>query len=161
MLGLRPLGPLSFRLARPFLGTGVIAALWVSLRTPPESPPVFAFIGAATVLGVVMFFLPLYDVHRRMLRERGTALASVRGELFRLVGMRGGPGPDTSEERLTEVMNLLRRLMDMSTLDVAERRIAALPTWPFGTRILRRLAALTLTIITVLVSRFIATQFGL
>ncbi|MEE9600378.1 MAG: hypothetical protein V3W22_01570 [Thermoplasmata archaeon] len=44
---------------------------------------------------------------------------------------------------------------------MAERKLSSIPTWPLDTRILRRLAAIALTVITILVSRSVATQFGL
>ena len=158
VLGLRPLGSLSFALAWPYLATLGIAALWISLGVPG---PGLLFVVALLIVGVVMFFLPLYEVHRRMVRERERAHASVRDHLWERVEkvetlVRKGGDPT-----LLDVMNRLARLEEASSLDRAERRIDEIHDWPFDTRIVGRLAALTLTVVAVLVTRYAATLFGI
>ncbi len=157
-LGLRPLGSLSFSLAWPYLAAVGIAALWVSLGVPG---PGILFIAALVVVGVVMFFVPLYAVHRRMVRERERAHASVQDRLWERAEKVDTPEREGRDPTLLDIMNRLARLEEASSLDRAERRIEEIYDWPFDARIAGRFAALTLTVVAVLVTRFIATQFGL
>jgi hypothetical protein len=163
MLGLRPLGALSLFLARPFLLVTAVVALWISVNWPLLSnAETIAFVTALAVVGVGMFFLPLNRVHGAMLRERERTLASVQGQLRQLMGDPGIPGDGHSETTLSDVMEGLRELKQLQTLEVTERRLRKAPVWPFDTRALRRLATTTLAIVTVLASRFIAIRlFGL
>lgn len=163
MLGLRPLGSLSLSLARPFLAVTAVVALWISSNWPLLSNlETIGFVTALAVVGVVMFFLPLNRVHQAMVRERGSALASVRGQLLQFANEADDPGPKTSEATLSDVLNQLGELRQLYTLGMAEQRLSKAATWPFDIRVLRRLATIALAVITVLVSRFIAIRlFGL
>ncbi len=161
VLGLRPLGSLSFALAWPYLATLGIAALWISLGVGPG----FLFIVALLIVGVVMFFLPLYEVHRRMVRERERARASVRDHLWERPEKVDTIEGEVGDPTLLDVMNRLARLEEAGRaerrLDRAERRIDEIHAWPFDTRIVGRLAALTLTVVAVLLTRYVATLFGI
>ncbi len=164
-LGLRPLGSLSFALAWPYLAAIGIAALWISLGVPG---PGLLFIVALLIVGVVMFFLPLYAVHRRMVRERERARASVRDHLWERAEKVDTPEREGRDPTLLDIMNRLTRLEEASILDReerridrAERRMEKIYDWPFDTRIVGRLAALTLTVVAVLLTRYAATLFGI
>ncbi len=159
VLGLRPFGSLSFALAWPYLAAVGIAALWVSLGVP--GGPGLLFIVALLIVGVVMFFLPLYEVHRRMVRERERTLASVRDHLWGRGEKVDTPEREGSDPTLLDVMNRLASLEEASSLERAERRIDEIYAWPFDTRIVGRLAALTLTVVAVLLTRYAATLFGI
>ena len=159
VLGLRPLGSLSFALAWPYLATLGIAALWISLGVP--GPGVLLFIVAFVIVGVVMFFLPLYEVHRRMVRERERAHASVRDQLWERAEKVDTPQREGGDPTLLDVMNRLLNQEEASSLDREERRIEEIYDWPFDTRIVGRLAALTLSVVTVLLIRYAAAVFGI
>ncbi len=162
VLGLRPLGSLSFALAWPYLATLGIAALWISLGVPG---PGILFIVALVIVGVVMFFLPLYAVHRRMVRERERAHASVREHLWERAEKVDALEREGSDPTLLDLMNRLARrlarLAEASSLDREARRIDEIYDWPFDTRIVGRLAVLTLTVVAVLLTRYAATLFGI
>ncbi len=157
VLGLRPLGSLSFALAWPYLATLGIAALWGSLGVGPG----ILFVVALLIVGVVMFFLPLYEVHRRMVRERERAHASVRDHLWERAEKVDTLELEGGDPTLFDVMNRLVSLEEAASLERAERRIDEIHDWPFDTRIVGRLAALTLTIVAVLLTRYAATLFGI
>ncbi|MCJ2531870.1 MAG: hypothetical protein LN413_06170 [Candidatus Thermoplasmatota archaeon] len=158
-LGLRPLGSLSFSLAWPYLAAGGIAALWVSLGVP--GPGILLLIAALLIVGVVMFFVPLYAVHRRMVRERERAHASVQDRLWERAEKADTPEREGGDPTLLDIMNRLARLEEASRLDRAERRINEIYDWPFDARIAGRFAALTLTVVAVLLTRYAATLFGI
>ena len=157
VLGLRPLGSLSFALAWPYLATLGIVALWISLGVGPD----ILFVVALLIVGVVLFFLPLYEVHRRMVRERKKAHALVRDQLWERTEKVDTLEREGGDPTLFDVMNRLVSLEEAASLERAERRIDEIHDWPFDTRIVGRLAALTLTVVAVLLTRYAATLFGI
>ena len=157
-LGLRPLGALSFALAWPYLVAIGIASLWVSFVA--TASPLLFLIVALVVVGVVMFIFPLYSVHRRMVRERELAHASLRRQLVERETEVETARP-VDEPTLLDVMSRLARLEKAASLDREERRIHEIYDWPFDTRIVGRLLALILTVVAVLLTRYAATLFGI
>ena len=157
-LGLHPLGTLSFALAWPYLAAVGIAALWVSF-VATESPLLFLIV-ALVVVGVVMFIFPLYAVHRRMVRERELAHASLRRQ-FAERETEVATAQPVGEPTLVDVMRRLTRMEEAVRLDREERRIHEIYDWPFDTRIVGRLAVLALTVVAVLLTRYAATLFGI
>lgn len=160
VLGLRPLGSLMFGVTWANLAAAGLAALWISLGIVP-TPSLSFFIVALVVLGVVMFFLPLYAVHRKMVRAQRQARSSVQRRLEewakgRPTHVQGADGPG-----LLDVMNSLERLTEAVVLDREERRVDEIYRWPFDTRIVGRLAALSLSAVALVISRLFASQFGI
>ncbi|MEE9600273.1 MAG: hypothetical protein V3W22_01030 [Thermoplasmata archaeon] len=159
MLGLLPLGSLSLSLARPFLAVGAIVAVIISLGTPPPNPQTIGLVSSLIVLGVVMFFLPLNGVHRVMLVEQQKARVSVQDQSLRF--MERPQAPQSGTPKGTPTMeSLLARLTDASTLDITERKVAAISIWPFDTRILRRFGALVASVATGVSGSFVISQLG-
>ncbi len=162
MLGLGPLGSLSLALARPFLGVTAVAALWVSVNPNIRfQTTALGLVAALAVIGVVMFFLPLYASHVTMVRERERVRASVHSQAVEWAIRADVPEREASEATPADMMTLLARLNKALFLDRAERRINEIYDWPFDTRIIGRLAALMLTIVAVLLTRYAATLFGI
>ncbi len=169
MLGLGPLGSLSLALALPFLGVTAMGALVISV-TPSlllQTFPV-GLVAVLAVIGVVMFFFPLYAVHVLMGRERERVRASVHRQAVEWVRKADAPEREASDATPSDMMPLLARLNEVlarlneaSFLERAEGEIAKVHDWPFDTRIIGRLAAFALTIVVVLFARYIATLFGL
>ena len=161
MMGLRPLGLLSLSLALAhFVGLGLLTVA-ISLE-PGASPPEAAILPVVLILlGILLFFLPLYRVHGMMVRERQRAQALARSQYTRLAQGQDNPGSDGSDTMMAEVRNILADLRDAFRLDMEDRRIAAIPTWPFDTRILGRLAVIVLSVMAILLARIITVRFGL
>ncbi len=168
MLGLGPLGSLSLALARPFLGVAAVGALVISV-TPSllfQTFPI-GLVVVLAVVGVVMFFFPLYGAHAVMVRERERARASVHRQAVEWVRRADATEREASEATTSDMVTLLARLTEASFLDraerridLAERRIEEIYDWPFDTRIIARLAALTLAIVLALLTRYAARLFG-
>ncbi len=147
MLGVRPIGSLSLSLAFAyFLGLGSFLLLF-SFNAPIFSTIVF---GTGLVLvGLVMFFLPLYSLHKRMLAHKQQELAVARSKLVRLLTESNNTGSETPRTSLEDLKSLFR-------IDMARKEISSLPTWPFDTSILRRLIAIVLSLAVILLARLIA-----
>jgi hypothetical protein len=163
VLGLRPLGSLSLSLARPYFLLMMIAALWISFTTPDvrEPPQIFVITAGLLVLGIVVFFLPLYGVHEILLRERRARRDSVQDRLVRFVAGHQDSDAKIAKEDLQALSRQVAETRDALALHIAERKIDELPTWPFDTRALSRLATSALTVTAILASRVVLTYLGL
>ncbi len=99
--------------------------------------------------------------HRRMVRERERAHASVRDRLWERAEKVDTAEWEGGDPTLLDIMNRLAGLEEASSLERAERRIDEIHDWPFDTRIVGRFAALTLTVVAVLLTRYAATLVGI
>lgn len=73
---------------------------------------------------------------------------------IRLLEPSDNPSSDASEASLSRIEKLL-------ALEVNERKVAAIQTWPFDTKVLGRLVAIILSVIAILLSQIIAIGLGL
>ncbi len=160
LLGLRPMGTLSLSLARSFFGALILFTL-IHILNPWFKT--FAFtvtIIAATLLGVLMFFLPLFGIHRQMVQVKQQERASFRSQLAKLVGPREDPGNSLKPERdtLRDIRRILDDLKKLQAFSVLESRAAAMPTWPLDLTILERLLAVFLAVVAGILVRIITIK---
>src|SRR3989475_4022768 len=144
MLGLRPLGSLSLGATFYYFGALAIIIAEVTLSPDPVRPAYLAFLVVLILFGAGLLFLPLLSIHRLMVAEKrraGETASSRAGDGYAPLTA----GNPTSEPSLHEVRDLLLRTHGMLLHREEERRIQTLPTWPFETRALTRIAAITLT----------------
>jgi hypothetical protein len=144
MLGLRPLGALSLSFAFVyFLGIG-LGGLATFLTPDPQfrSLQSLLVLLSLIVLGVVMFFLPLRSLHRRMVECCRQNELVLHREYARLVANRTGSDATALEE-----------VRDLLAARLAERKVAATATWPLDVQILGRLAALVLSVTALMLAR--------
>ncbi len=144
-LGLRPFGSLSLSIAGVyFLGMSLVFFSFLNV------PGLLAGLLIVLIaLGVVLFFLPLDTMHRRLREEKARAHASLTHHFRRveqILAPPGGSAPATADD--------VHRLM---ALDLAERRAAAISEWPFDMRTLSWLGAIVLSVIAAVVTRYTIT----
>ena len=158
MLGLRPLGSLSLGATFYFFGALVIIIAEVTLSPDPVRPAYLAFLIVLVLFGAGLMFLPLVSIHRLMVAEKRRAIddAGTRAGGVYAPLMAGNP---TSEPSLHEVRDLLLRTHGILVHREEERRIQALPTWPFETRAMTRIAAITLTGVVAVLGRATVDYF--
>jgi len=141
LLGLRPIGSLALYLAGAYfaaLSLGVLNTL--AFPTPLSG---YIALGVMTLLGFVFFFLPLIRLHRRMLLQKKlerSKIAEKMAGIFR---------EDNESNEQTEMTRMFR-------LDMMERKISSIASWPFDIQIIGRLLVLVLSVTTVLIARVIA-----
>src|SRR5213594_4006986 len=158
MLGLRPLGSLSLGATFYFFGALAIIIGEVTLSPDPVRPAYLAFLIVLVLFGAGLLFLPLVSIHRLMVAEkrRASVTASSRaGDVYAPLTARS----PTSEPSLHEVRDLLLRTHGILLHREEERRIQTLPTWPFETRAMTRIAAITLTGVVAVVGRAAVDYF--
>jgi hypothetical protein len=148
-LGLKPVGSLALSLATVYFG--FIALFLLALLTSPSTPKVGDLVGVGgflfglIVLGVLLFFLPLTKLHRRMVAEQRTARAVLNPQMRMLFQESPGRGHD-------DVGHVLR-------VDLMDRKVAAIAGWPYDVGILGRLSVIAVSVTAILISRLLALVF--
>jgi hypothetical protein len=153
MLGVRPIGVLSLTLALAYLtplGLFTLGIILVGAALSAATP----LVSGLASLGVVLFFLPLNSTHQQMLQAKQRAQTELRTQFSELWRGSSNPGGEASSGALSRVERLLM-------LEIAKREAAALPTWPFDTRILGRLAAIILSLIAIVLARVVSVALNL
>ena len=154
-LGTRQLGSLALSMASIyFLYLGL-----AFLLVPIGLRDAVAQIGLLVILfglGVVMFFLPLRAVHRQMAAEKVREVAWLRDRRAMTVAVSRhqlDPGP----------ADAVAGLRDTVGIEIAERHVASIRTWPFDGSILARLGySVALPLVLTLAGRqLIASILGL
>jgi len=148
-LGLKPLGVLSLSLAFSYFG--FIGLFLLVLSASPGTPTtadvvgVGGFLSGLVLLGLVLFFLPLRGLHRRMADQKRQEIVRLRPKLSHIY-------EDGASDTALDVAHLVR-------IDMTDRKVAAMAIWPYDVGILGRLSAITLSVIAILLSRIIALIF--
>jgi hypothetical protein len=145
MLGVRPIGSIALTL---FLSYFVITGLGTLVLLFAPDPLGLVLVTGLTIVGVILFFLPLNNIHLRMQNEKHLHQAAIRRELVLLSNPNNATGPNPQKDPLSRVSELM--ILQMRRDDAAR-----IPTWPFDTTILSRFAAVIISLTIVLVSRVI------
>jgi len=147
-LGMKPLGSLSFSLAAVyFVGLGLVFFSFLSIPLLLE----FA-VGILLVGGLVLFFLPLYVIHRKMKEKKKAESEKLKHHYKQLSGSFGDP-----ILALADIKNVRRVL----AVDIIDHQVASIPEWPFDLKTLTWLSAIVLTIVTSIVARYVLIFLGL
>jgi hypothetical protein len=141
LLGLRPIGSLALYLAAAYFAALSLGAL----NTIAFPTPLYGYValGVMILLGLMFFFLPLIRLHRRMLLQKRVERSKVAEK------MAGIFRDDNEGSGQSEMARMFR-------LDMMERRITSIASWPFDMQIMGRLLVLVLSVTTVLIARVIA-----
>ena len=155
LMGLGPLGQLSLKIyVIYFVGVGLNVA---SILLEPGFVPAETVV-LVTLLGVsgsAVFFLPLTSIHSVMVREKKRTLEAIRMKYWAKLE-EPPPGAGLSGDlTLRDLEKELSEMRATIALDAAERRAAAIPTWPVNTNVLARLTAAPSSIILAIVIKFI------
>ncbi len=155
MLGARPIGLLSLSFAFVyFIFMGVFVSLIILL--PTTMTPIFT--GLLILLltsGVFFFIVPLNTTHKRMLEEKRLEQEIVKKQITRIAETQ-----KAFESSQTQTSEALDRLTTAIVADMTKKEIEAMPTWPFDTQILGRLAAMIITISCTLIANLIMRRWA-
>jgi len=151
MMGSKPMGNLALSLTAVYFGGLLLTDLLFSTFLPPSATGTASFL-VLVLLGVVLFFLPLNSIHAEMQAEKRRLMEEVVARYPRL-------NPDPSQPKGTATMDdvhtRLARLTDLQEVEMLDRKIASLPTWPFDIQVVSRFITIVLSVTTVLLSRVI------
>ncbi|HZY46493.1 MAG TPA: hypothetical protein VFE96_01735 [Candidatus Bathyarchaeia archaeon] len=151
MMGVRPMGSLALSLAIAYFGGVLFAALLFSTISPPTLASQWPFI-AFLVLGIAFFLLPLNSIHVKMQAEKRRLLREVSA---RYPTLAQDPSMTRDSATLEDVHAKLAKLTDLQEVEMLDRRIAALPTWPFDISVASKFITIVLSVTAVLLSRVI------
>lgn len=141
-LGLKPVGAISLS-----MGTGyfVIVGTFLVLDLISPQPPGFSLLFLGLVaLGVGLFFLPSTKLHQRMVERKELEMASLNNQLDMAFQKGGGGDAQTNAYQL--------RFLEMT-----EKKVNSIATWPFDAGIVARLSGIILSVIAILLSAAIRT----
>ena len=105
-------------------------------------------LGGLTVLGVVLFFLPLYEIHVKMMKEKQAAEKALRTRLRQVVETL-----ESSKESTCEVTDLL-------AFQLLEQKVARISEWPFDTATLSWLSAIIISVLGAIITRYFLSFIG-
>ena len=152
MMGVRPMGNLALSLTVTYFGGLLLTSLLLGTFLPSSITSTAAFF-VFLVLGVVLFFLPLKSIHAKMQAEKHRLMREIA---FRYPHLDRDPSQSPKESAtLDDLRTGLARMTDLQELEMLEKRVSSLPTWPFDIQLIARLVTIILSITAVLLSRVI------
>jgi hypothetical protein len=148
MLGLRPLGQIVVSSAAIF-SVAITITLGASLIT--GDVPSLATNLAIVAIGISMLFLPLINIHKRMVgakEEEEARLSSLSKELFSVSENSGAANQEDSTSTTKDLVELERFL-------ALREEASKISEWPFESRNVERLIAILLAIFAALLARLL------
>jgi hypothetical protein len=146
-LGTRPIGSLCLSLSAAYF-VGVILLILFSVTSPNELyqiPYIRVIYGVFILGGLTMFFLPLYRVHLRMAEEKARQELQVQRQFDMASNI-----PKSNEKQI-----LSDNIQKLMALEMVDRKIQAISTWPFDTGLLTRLLIILLPVIASLFAHYL------
>jgi hypothetical protein len=154
MMGSTPMGNLALSLTIAYFGSLLFAWLLFSTFVPSTAFGTASF-AASLLLGVALFFVPLASIHAKMRMEKRRLLREIGARYARLTR---NARASTDDATMDDLRVGLARLTELQELEVMERKVASLPTWPFGIQVVSRFVTIVVSVTAVLVAR-IVTDF--
>ncbi len=147
-LGLKPVGSLALSLAAAYFGfeAFLIAAGFASTPTLADLFTVGGLLIGLVAMGVLAFFLPLRKLHGRMAQEKASERVKLSERFALILDQNRGMTEQSTDEKALEVLKL----------DLMDRKVSSIATWPFDFQILGKLTIITLSVTAALLTRFIA-----
>ncbi len=145
LLGLRPIGSLALTLVIAYF---VIMALLLGLffGSAPDFSG-YGFISALTILGLLMFFVPLRRLHQVMLEQKKLERDGLEDRL--------PPIFDNPHQTISSSDDAQALILETLRVDMMKREISSIAVWPFDIQIVSRLVAVSLTVAGILVASII------
>jgi hypothetical protein len=153
MLGVRPVGSLSLSLTYTyFMGLIILGLLPTILQPEASILGYMVVLSTCAIVGLILFLLPQYTLHKKMVEAKGVEKELLRRELSKVV--RAADEKDDVES-VAEIKDALNRLTTVLQVDMTRNELENIPTWPFDTQIISRLAGMAMSIIIVIIGQWI------
>ena len=153
MMGSKPMGNLALSLTAAYFGGLLLTILLLSTFLPSSIIGNLMFV-AFLLLGIALFFLPLNSIHAKMQSEKLRLIREI-GSRYPRLDKRGSRPQENST--LESVNSGLARLTDLQEAEMLDRKVAALPTWPFDIQVVSKFVTIVLSVTAVLLSRVITS----
>ncbi len=152
MMGVKPMGNLALSLTTTYFGGLLITFLLFSTFPQSSNLILSALFYVFLLLGVALFFLPLNSIHAKMQAEKRRLLREIGARYPRLDRNQSHDGEGST---LEDVNTRLARLTDLQEVEMLDRKVASLPTWPFDIQVVSKFVTIVLSVTAVLLSRLI------
>ena len=154
MLGVRPVGSLSLSLTYTyFVGLIILGLLPTILQPEASILGYMVVLSTCAMVGLILFLLPQYTLHKKMVEAKGVEKELLRRELSKVV--RAADEEKDDVESVAEIKDALNRLTTVLQVDMTRNELENIPTWPFDTQIISRLAGMAMSIIIVIIGQWI------
>jgi len=154
MLGVRPVGSLSLSLTYTyFVGLLILGLLPTILQPEASFLGYMVVLSLCAIVGLILFFLPQYALHKKMVEAKEIEQELLRRELSKVVQATDGEKGEL--ESAVEIKDALNRLMTVLSVDMTKNELESIPTWPFDTQIISRLTGMAISIIIVIIGQWI------
>ena len=144
-LGMKPLGSLSLSFAWVYF----VGIMLTFFSVNPLPLPILIVVLALIVLGIILFFSPVYTVHQKMAYEKHFVEKALRYRLSRIM-----KSLDHIEESSDEIT-------DLFMFQALEQKVCLMSEWPFDARTLSWFSAIVLTVFGTEVTRLILGTLGM
>ena len=154
-MGARSIGNVALSLTGAYLGGFLLffldSATFLKVTTDINLASFYIILFA---LGVLMFFLPLNSIHRKMQEQKKLNQRDLGRQL---VTIKPGNNAQTSNDpaSIEKIDHGIDKLVRLKELEIMERRLANTPTWPFDIQLLAKLVTIVLSVTAVLLTRLI------
>lgn len=144
-MGTKPIGSLSLSLAGAYF-TGIVILIFFSAVANLLSDSFYIGVYALLIaVGISLFFLPILRVHRRMVEEKNKQDQLIQDHFDCI----------SHELKQGEGINPLEKIQKLLSLEIADRKVQAISTWPFDTAIMGKLSVILLSVVATLFARYI------
>lgn len=152
LLGVRELGSLSFTFTSVYYAGLALFTAQAVLGGATQGVAVvnLLFMMCLPPLGAVLFMAPLVTTHHRMVEAKEAEVAPIRklsDALLRQVHESSALG-DAQYSKILVIESL-------------ERKAASIPTWPFATQMVGKLATIMLSVIAITIARLVQMALGI
>lgn len=152
MLGLKPFASASLRFTAIYY-VFVLFVIFSDLTGPLSSSRLlFVRDGALAAFGLVLFFLPLFSLHGKLVQARSERMTWINRRYTLLMEKIEANGDAPLGESVQR---------ELSSIDKIQRDIQSIRPWPFDVNALTKLVAIFLTVTAILLSKVIGPVLGL
>ena len=151
MMGSKPMGNLALSLTAAYFGGLLNTMLLLSTFLPSSLLGTLMFL-IFLFLGIALFFVPLNSIHSKMQAEKRRLIREIGS---RYPQLNQDPFPSRENATIDDVHKGLSKLTNLQEIEMLDRKIASLPTWPFDIQVVSRFITIVLSVTAVLLSRVI------
>ena len=154
-MGARSIGNVALSLTGAYLGGFLLffldSATFLKVTTDISIGSFYLILFA---LGVLMFFLPLNSIHRKMQEQKNLDQIGLGRQLL-MIEPSGAAQTSNGPATIEKLDNGITHLIKLKEVEIAERKLASTPTWPFDIQLLAKLVTIVLSVTAVLLTRLI------
>jgi hypothetical protein len=144
-MGMKPLGSLSLSFAWVYF-VGITLTFF---SVNPLPLPILMVVLVLIVLGVILFFYPMYMVHQKMAHEKYAAEKALRFRVSRIM-----KSLDNRNESMDEIE-------DLFLFQTLEKKVSKIAEWPVDVKTLSWFSAIVITVIGTEVTRLLIGIIGM